>query len=91
MIRACSLKRTKGVMRNPGKPCVPISAMLERLLIATPQLRRIADMLPKHWGEPVGGGEAGEQLAAKQLSHNSLLLILSQAGILPQLLAPVLR
>ena len=48
-------------------------------------------MLPKHWGEPVGGGEVGEQLAAKQLSHNSLLLILSQAGILPQLPAPVLR
>ena len=48
-------------------------------------------MLPKHWGEPVGGGEVGEQLAAKQLSHNSLLLILSQAGVLPQLPAPVLR
>ncbi len=48
-------------------------------------------MLPKHWGEPVGGGEVGEQLAAKQLSHNSLLLILSQAGILPQLPAPLLR
>ena len=23
-------------------------------------------MLPKHWGEPVGRGEVGEQLAAKQ-------------------------
>lgn len=48
-------------------------------------------MLPKHWGEPVGGGEVGEQLAAKQLSHNSLLLTLSQAGILQQLPPPVLR
>ena len=48
-------------------------------------------MLPKHWGEPVGGGEVGEQLAAKQLSHNSLLLILSTAGALQQLPPPVLR
>ena len=55
------------------------------------RLCRIADMLPKHWGEPVGGGEVAEQLAAKQLSHNSLLLILSAAGVLQQLPPPVLR
>ena len=48
-------------------------------------------MLPKHWGEPVGGGEVAEQLAAKQLTHNSLLLILSAAGILQQLPPLVLR
>ena len=48
-------------------------------------------MLPKHWGEPVGGGEVAEQLAAKQLSHNSLLLILSAAGVLQQLPPPILR
>lgn len=48
-------------------------------------------MLPKHWGEPLGGGEVAEQLAAKQLSHNSLLLILSSAGVLQQLPPPVLR
>lgn len=48
-------------------------------------------MLPKHWGEPLGGGEVGEQLAAKQLSHNSLLLILSAAGALQLLPPPVLR
>ncbi len=48
-------------------------------------------MLPKHWGEPVGGGEVAEQLAAKQLSHNSLLLILGAAGVLQQLPPPVLR
>ncbi len=55
------------------------------------RLFRIADMLPKHWGEPVGGGEVGEQLAAKLLSHNSLLLVLSAAGALQQLPPPVLR
>ena len=48
-------------------------------------------MLPKHWGEPVGGGEVAEQLAAKTISHNSLLHILSAAGILQQLPSPVLR
>ena len=48
-------------------------------------------MLPKHWGEPVGGGKVAEQLAAKQLSHNSLLAILSAAGVLQQPPPPVLR
>ena len=48
-------------------------------------------MLPKHWGEPVGGGEVAEQLAAKQLNHNSFLLILSSAGILQQLPPLILR
>lgn len=48
-------------------------------------------MLPKHWGGPVGGAEVAEQLAAKKLSHNSLLAILADAGVLPQLAAPVLR
>lgn len=48
-------------------------------------------MLPKHWGEPVGGGEVAEQLAAKTISHNTLLRILSDAGILQQLPSPILR
>ena len=48
-------------------------------------------MLPKHWGGPVGGGEVAEQLASKKLSHDSLLLILGDAGILSQLAPPALR
>lgn len=52
---------------------------------------RIADVLPKHWAGAGGGGEVSEQLAAKQASHNSLLLILGEAGILPQLSPTTLR
>ncbi|BDA43944.1 Nuclear pore complex protein NUP133 [Coccomyxa sp. Obi] len=52
---------------------------------------RLADVLPKHWGGPVGGAEVAEQLATKKLSHDSLLLILGDAGVLSQLAAPALR
>ena len=48
-------------------------------------------MLPKHWGGPVGGAEVAEQLANKKLSHDSLLMILGDAGVLPQLSSPTLR
>jgi hypothetical protein len=47
--------------------------------------------LPKHWGGPVGGGEVAEQLAAKQLNHNTLLMVLGDAGILPSLPPPTIR
>lgn len=52
---------------------------------------RLADVLPKHWGGPVGGAEVAEQLAGKKLSHDSLLLILGNAGVLSQLTASALR
>lgn len=48
-------------------------------------------MLPKHWGGPVGGAEVAEQLASKKLTHDSLLMILGDAGVLPQLASPTLR
>ena len=48
-------------------------------------------MLPKHWAGAGGGAEVSEQLAAKQAGHNSLLLILGEAGILPQLSPTTLR
>lgn len=48
-------------------------------------------MLPKHWGGPVGGGEVAEQLAAKQLNHNTLLMVLGDAGILANLPSTTLR
>lgn len=51
----------------------------------------MADVLPKHWGGPAGGGEVAEQLEGKQVGHNGLLRALGDAGVLAQLEPLALR